>query len=91
MGDEFTQAGPVALKVQVHGTGPVKKVDVIKDFRYVYALEPKATSDVAFTWTDDDPANRGPSWYYVRVLQASGEIAWASPIWVHRPASPAPR
>ena len=25
----------------------------------------------------------GLSWYYVRVLQDDGEIAWGSPMWVH--------
>jgi hypothetical protein len=23
------------------------------------------------------------SWYYVRVLQDDGQLAWASPLWVH--------
>jgi len=23
------------------------------------------------------------SWYYVRAIQEDGELAWASPIWVH--------
>jgi hypothetical protein len=27
------------------------------------------------------------SWYYVRVIQEDGEIAWASPVWIHRPGT----
>jgi hypothetical protein len=86
MGDEFAQAGPVTLRVAVLGTGPVKRVDVIKDFHFVYSAEPRSQSPkLDFTWTDDDGVIRNPSWYYVRVLQENGELAWASPIWVRRP------
>ena len=41
MGDEFDADGPVRLKVLVHGTGPIKRVDIIKDFVYVYSTEPE--------------------------------------------------
>ncbi len=36
------------------------------------------------TWTGRAPAEvlRSNSWYYVRVLQVDGEIAWSSPVWV---------
>jgi hypothetical protein len=84
MGDEFTQEGPVSLKVHVRGTGPIARVDLIKDFRYVYSTEPNADT-VDFTWTDEKPGELPTSWYYVRALQADGEIAWGSPIWVNRP------
>ena len=40
MGDEFDADGPVKLKVLVHGTRPMARVDIIKDFRYVYSTEP---------------------------------------------------
>ena len=30
----------------------------------------------------DDPA--GPGWYYARVYQVDGEMAWSSPIWIDR-------
>lgn len=36
-----------------------------------------STADI--TWTDDSDA---PAFYYVRVFQVDGEIAWSSPIWV---------
>jgi hypothetical protein len=30
-----------------------------------------------------DRGKRGPTdWYYVRVVQANGHMAWSSPIWV---------
>ncbi len=82
MGDEFEATGPVKLDVFVQGTRPVARVDIIKDFHYVYSTEPRM-QQVAFQWTDEEkdrPA--GLSWYYVRAIQDDGELAWASPMWV---------
>ena len=87
MGDEFDAptAGPVKLKVFVHGTRPIARVDVIKDFVYAYSTEPK-TAKVSFEWTDSEARGPGLSWYYVRAIQDDGQLAWASPMWVRSPA-----
>jgi hypothetical protein len=85
MGDEFAQDGPVTIRVKAHGTRPIAKVDIIKDFHYVYSTEPKS-AEVKLAWTDESGVNRGPSWYYVRIQQEDGEIAWASPMWIHAAA-----
>jgi hypothetical protein len=88
MGDEFNAAGPVRLKILVHGTRPIAKVDVIKDFAYVFSTEPR-TERVSFEWSDDEPRTTGLSWYYVRAIQDDGELAWGSPFWIHRTAGAA--
>ena len=82
MGDEFTADGPVHLEIFVQGTRPIARLDIIKDFVYVYSTEPKSPR-VEFRWQDEETRRAGLSWYYVRVLQDDGEIAWASPFWVH--------
>ncbi len=85
MGDEFNADGPLRLQIFAHGTRPIAKVDIIKDFVYVYSTEPNK-EEVRFEWTDAEKRPGGLSWYYVRVLQDNGEIAWGSPLWVHFPA-----
>ncbi len=85
MGDEFVADGPVRLKVLAHGTAPIARVDVIKDFVYVYTSEPHKPR-VEFEWLDEEKRGPGLSWYYVRAIQEDGEIAWGSPIWVRRGA-----
>jgi hypothetical protein len=30
----------------------------------------------------DQDEGKGANWYYVRVVQANGQLAWSSPIWV---------
>jgi hypothetical protein len=87
IGDEFTAQGPVTLKVFARGTAPIKKVDVIKNFVYVYSTAP-GTEETEFRWTDEETSPVGDlSWYYVRLIQEDGEIAWGSPIWVHNEKS----
>jgi hypothetical protein len=82
MGDEFNADGPVRIKVHAVGTRPIARVDVIKDFKYLYSTEP-GRPEVDFEWTDEEQRGGGLSWYYVRVQQDDGQLAWGSPIWVH--------
>ncbi|MBL7067410.1 MAG: hypothetical protein ISS29_06075 [Candidatus Marinimicrobia bacterium] len=37
---------------------------------------------VKCTYVDND-LQPGKHWYYVRVVQEDGEMAWTSPIWAH--------
>jgi hypothetical protein len=37
--------------------------------------------ETQFSFTDEDGGSAA-SWYYVRVTQANGDMAWSSPIWV---------
>lgn len=85
MGDEFIADAPVSLRIHAEGTAPISNVDIIKDFVYVYSAEPNQPA-VEFEWTDDESRPPGLSWYYVRIQQADGQMAWCSPIWVHFPA-----
>jgi hypothetical protein len=90
MGDEFDATGPVTLKINAHGTGPIKRIDIVKDFVYAYSTEPKSDR-VSFTWTDEERGRpAGLNWYYVRLEQEDGELAWGSPMWVRTRASGQP-
>ena len=89
MGDEFRADGPVRIKVHAIGTRPIARVDVIKDFIYVFSTEPSG-AEVAVRVDRRGEAAPGLSWYYVRVQQDDGQLAWGSPIWVHFGNNPAP-
>jgi len=80
MGEEFETSEQPVLKVEVRGTGPVSRVDVIKNNTFLHAVEP-GRQEVAFSYMDVN-AEPGTSYYYVRVQQEDGEMAWSSPIWV---------
>ena len=82
MGDAFTSATAPKFTVRTVGTGPIKQIDLIKNGQFIYTTRP-AEKQASFEFTDlgFDP---GESWYYVRVLQEDGQLAWSSPIWVKK-------
>ena len=84
MGDSTTTREVPAVHVSVRGTGPIHKIQIIKDNAHVYEFGP-AQRVASFVYRDRD-ARPGESYYYVRIQQEDGQMAWASPIWVeYRP------
>ena len=80
MGDATVTRDKPVVRVAVRGTGPIHNIQIIKDNAYVYSANP-GQRIAAFSFRDAD-AVPGESYYYVRVQQDDGQMAWASPIWV---------
>ncbi|MBL8178348.1 MAG: hypothetical protein JNK48_26970 [Bryobacterales bacterium] len=80
MGDVFRAEKVAPLRVKARGTGPVAAVHIIRDGVYVHKAAP-GTREVNLEYVDRE-AGRGEHWYYVRIEQADGELAWSSPIWI---------
>jgi hypothetical protein len=83
MGDATTVNGAPSFSINVQGTAPLDKIDMLRDSEVVATLKGKQGPSFAGTWTDPQPQD-GTHYYYIRALQADGEIAWASPIWVEK-------
>lgn len=83
MGDEIRTTKP-ELDIVVLGTGPIDRVEVLRNSHVVHAERPAGDADeVRFRWADREPVNGDkPSYYYVRVTQKNNQMAWSSPIWV---------
>jgi hypothetical protein len=81
MGDEFETTERPSLDIRVEGTAPIGKLHVIRDDEYVYSTEPKKR-EVKLQYVDMDPNAEDTAFYYVRIEQADGNIAWASPMWI---------
>jgi hypothetical protein len=81
MGDIFDTSEKPALEIAVQGTAPVAKLHVIRDNKYVFSTEP-GTAQVKLRYADDDARPGQTHYYYVRVEQADGNLAWASPMWI---------
>jgi len=83
MGSEFPLSDPSGerkIKVEVEGTGRIKYVAVIKN-NVELCNEPGNGKGMKLELSDDSPP--GPTdFYYVRVVQQDGHLAWASPVWV---------
>jgi hypothetical protein len=80
MGDAFTTKEAPALQVRVVGTGPLDRIDVLRDSRVVDTLKADGR-EYRGDWTDPRPSP-GRHYYYVRVLQKDRQLAWGSPLWV---------
>ena len=80
MGDAFETSSRPVLKLHAQGTDVVQEAVVIRDNRIVYTQSP-GTAQVDFTYADADPS-KGTHFYYARILQKNGQVAWSSPIWV---------
>jgi len=68
------------LRVEVHGTAPIDRIDIIRNNSLLHSLK-GGEKDVSFE-IEDKSIPLGESYYYVRVSQIDGEYAWSTPIWV---------
>ena len=68
----------LAESSDVLSTGPFPKESAL-----VHRLVFQDHYRSSFRVTDQD-AGRGVNWYYARVVQSNGQLAWSSPIWVAR-------
>jgi hypothetical protein len=85
-GREFLQ-GDIAetkslpeLTAHITGCGPLAKVVVVRDNQYVFTAEPKSP-EYTLRFRENALA-QGEHYYYVRVEQEDGKLAWSSPVWV---------
>jgi len=88
MGSEIVAASaerPRVVKALVAGTAPITRVDVVRNNDDAHTLRPQST-ECALEWTDDSPLPPGGSFYYLRVVQSDGHMAFASPVWVDPPS-----
>ena len=93
MGKELTSAADREsrrIELSVQGTAPIKDVTIVRNGEEVHTCQGSGEG-VAFDWEDTDAFDsvslegldgRPFIYYYVRVIQADGETAWSSPIWV---------
>jgi hypothetical protein len=81
MGESFQTADRPALTAYVSGTGPIARVELIKNNRIVYPAEGTGAAEIRVHYSDHDAAP-GEAFYYVRARQQNGQLCWSSPIWV---------
>jgi len=92
MGEEIQSKNP-EIMVEAYGARPFIKVEIVKNGKVIYRHKlvkdpPKGKrpgmkiariSEVKFSFKDHV---ENDSYYYLRVEQSNGEMAWSSPIWV---------
>jgi hypothetical protein len=81
-GDIATGASMPELTAKITGSAPLQRVVVVRDNKYIYSKEP-ADESFELRYRENNLA-AGEHYYYVRVEQRDGNVAWSSPIWVRR-------
>lgn len=79
MGSSVPPDSAYGIRLAAIGTSELEQVDIIRDGRGVLTAKgggPYFDQE----WTDK-PAST-PGYYYARVMQADGNAAWSSPIWI---------
>ena len=80
MGDIMDSDTAPTLTIHAQGTDRIKQLVIVKNEAIIYERRPNADSvTLRYRDTDFEP---GSNYYYVRVLQNNGMVAWSSPIWV---------
>ena len=82
MGEEYTAAGMPKLHMKAIGTDLVTQVDLIRNNEFLYTQHP-GRKEFEYEYVDRAP-KPGVNWYYVRLIQQDGNLAWSSPVWVRR-------
>ena len=67
--------------MKARATRPVRTVEIIKDSKVVYSTAP-GKPDVDFQFTDNETVS-GRHFYYIRLQQDDGMLAWASPFFIN--------
>ncbi|TXI41915.1 MAG: DUF3604 domain-containing protein [Nitrosomonas sp.] len=104
MGSEVSTADKAGLMVNRHisgtvaGTKKISKIEIIRNGKVIHTLQPDGYS-TEFVYDDLDPLSKvtirnkdkNPpfAYYYIRVTQEDGHMAWSSPIWVDEVPIPA--
>jgi hypothetical protein len=105
MGGELTSISKPGLEFNRHvtgyviGTKPIQKVEILRNAQVIHTYTP---DDYKFDFAYDDMEKlsnivieskdeRPPFiFYYLRVIQEDGHVAWGSPIWVDFEKGPLP-
>ena len=80
------------IEAFVAGEAKIAKVEVIRNNEVAFEQRGEG-AELQLNWTDEEPLEPlaltpvdpdAPKFvfYYLRVLQSDGEMAWASPIWI---------
>jgi hypothetical protein len=72
--------GPLPLAVRAVGCDDIASVEIIRNGQTAFAQ--KGEGVFAQLLLEDANVLPGVSWYYARVIQQDGQMAWSSPVWV---------
>ena len=82
MGDIMKGDKAPSLTIKAQGTDRIKQLVIVKNQQIIYERRPNADS-ITLRYRDAN-FEPGSNYYYMRVLQNNGMVAWSSPIWIEQ-------
>ena len=82
MGGELTLEKTESVRIEgwAEGTDRIERIELIKNNRVIH-VEPADRREVRFHF-EDERINERYNYYYLRLIQVDGKMAWSSPVWV---------
>ncbi len=72
--------GPLPIVFQAIGCGKLARVEVIRNGEVIFSQ--LGDGVLARYGLEDPKPPGGTSWYYLKIVQTDGQMAWSSPVWV---------
>jgi hypothetical protein len=72
--------GPIPVALRALGSEDIEVIEIIRDGEMAYREKGEGVLALS-SWKDTEPSP-GTHWYYARVVQKDGNMAWSSPVWV---------
>ena len=83
MGSEVTwerSRGAIPIAIRAVACDKIDRVEIIRNGKIVFSV--KGDGVFAQHLLEDDAPPGGESWYYAKIIQQDGQMAWSSPVWV---------
>ncbi len=80
MGEEIRVDSPPEIRADVHGTAGIEKIEVIRNGEIIHTHAGDSWTE-SFSYVDEEIAEK-TNYYYIKVTQEDGNMAWASPVFV---------
>ena len=85
MGSEITTDRSPKIEAKIKGTAPIRSVDLIRSgygHAGLQSREGAGLTELSFSFEDEIIIPSEAHYYYLRVSQEDGNMAWSSPIWL---------
>ena len=92
MGSELRLSSPdekCHLQAEVYGTAKIEELTIIRNGQVLISNRPDCCdAQLSFVDSESLPEKNNGYYYYLRVKQQDGEMAWTSPVWVSLDSAP---
>jgi hypothetical protein len=86
MGSEVELTGPPHITCDVEGTAALRAIELVRSGQVFAAWRADSSytgRNLQFSISDDMVTPDEEHYYFIRVIQEDGNMAWSSPIWTH--------